>query len=53
MSEYQYYEFRAVDRPLSQTEQGELRRVSSRARISAAGLSIITTSATSGAIPTG
>jgi hypothetical protein len=37
MSEYQYYEFRAVDRPLSRTEQGELRRLSSRARISAAG----------------
>jgi hypothetical protein len=37
MSEYQYYEFRAVDRPLSRTEQGELRKISSRARISAAG----------------
>jgi hypothetical protein len=37
MSEYQYYEFRAVDRPLSRTEQGELRAISTRARITAAG----------------
>jgi hypothetical protein len=35
MSEYQYYEFRAVDRPLSRTEQQELREVSTRARITA------------------
>lgn len=35
MSEYQYYEFRAVDRPLSPTEQGELRKISTRARITA------------------
>ena len=28
MSEYQYYEFRAVDRPLSQAEQKELRALS-------------------------
>lgn len=34
MSEYQYYEFRAVDRPLTQAQMNELRRVSSRARIS-------------------
>lgn len=37
MSEYQYYEFRAVDRPLGRTEQGELRAISTRARITAAG----------------
>jgi hypothetical protein len=37
MSEYQYYEFRAVDRPLSRTEQDELRKVSTRARITATG----------------
>jgi len=37
MSEYQYYEFRAVDRPLSRTEQGELRAISSRAQINASG----------------
>jgi predicted Holliday junction resolvase-like endonuclease len=37
MSEYQYYEFRAVDRPLNRTEQGELRAISTRARITATG----------------
>jgi hypothetical protein len=35
MSEYQYYEFRAVDRSLNRTEQGELRAISTRARITA------------------
>jgi hypothetical protein len=35
MSEYQYYEFRAVDRPLSDQEQAELRELSTRAEISA------------------
>ena len=35
MSEYQYYEFRAIDRPLSVKEQSELRAYSTRARISA------------------
>lgn len=34
MSEYQYYEFRAVDRPLTQREQAELRALSTRANIS-------------------
>jgi hypothetical protein len=33
MSEYQYYEFRAVDRPLSKEEMGALRAISSRAQI--------------------
>lgn len=33
MSEYQYYEFRAVDAPLTEEEMGELRAVSSRADI--------------------
>ncbi len=33
MSEYQYYEFRALERPLSKPEQAELRRCSSRATI--------------------
>jgi hypothetical protein len=33
MSEYQYYEFRAVDRPLSKQEMGALRAISSRAEI--------------------
>ncbi len=35
MSEYQYYEFRAVDRPLTDKEQAELRSLSTRAEISA------------------
>jgi hypothetical protein len=33
MSEYQYYEFLAVDRPLTEPEMRELRAVSSRAVI--------------------
>lgn len=33
MSEYQYYEFRAIDRPLTQGEMDELRAISSRAAI--------------------
>lgn len=35
MSEYPYYEFRAVDRPLTPQEQAELRALSTRAEISA------------------
>src|SRR5215831_4396106 len=35
MSEYQYYEFRAIDRPLDQDAQKALRSISSRARITA------------------
>jgi hypothetical protein len=35
VSEYQYYEFVAVDRPLTAAEQSELRSVSTRGRISA------------------
>jgi len=35
MSEYQYYEFRAIDRPLSVKEQSELRAYSTRAHITA------------------
>ncbi|MEO5711974.1 MAG: hypothetical protein ABIT37_00655 [Luteolibacter sp.] len=34
MSEYQYYEFQAIDRPLTREEMAELRSCSSRARIS-------------------
>ena len=37
MSEYQYYEFQAVDRPLDTAEQAELRALSTRARITATG----------------
>lgn len=33
MSEYQYYEFRAIDRPLTAQETAKLRALSSRARI--------------------
>jgi hypothetical protein len=33
MSEYQYYEFQAVDRPLTPEEMAELRKLSTRARI--------------------
>src|SRR5438105_7787541 len=33
MSEYQYYEFQAIDRPLTEKEMADLRRYSSRARI--------------------
>jgi hypothetical protein len=35
MSEYQYYEFRAMDRPLDRAEQAQLRALSSRAQITA------------------
>ncbi|MFF4750497.1 hypothetical protein ACWD5R_37515 [Streptomyces sp. NPDC002514] len=35
MSEYQYYEFQALDRPLSPEEQEQLRAISTRARITA------------------
>jgi hypothetical protein len=35
VSEYQYYEFLALDRPLSAAEQAEVRRLSTRARITA------------------
>lgn len=37
MSEYQYYEFAAIDRPLTRAEMAELRAVSTRAEITAAG----------------
>ena len=35
MSEYQYYEFLAIDRPLDDAEQAEVRALSTRARITA------------------
>jgi hypothetical protein len=35
MSEYQYYEFQAIDRPLTKSEQEMLRGLSSRAHITA------------------
>jgi hypothetical protein len=36
MSEYQYYEFQAIDRPLSKDQMAELRHISSRAQITPA-----------------
>lgn len=33
MSEYQYDEFRAIDRPLTKEEMGEIRAITTRARI--------------------
>jgi hypothetical protein len=33
MSEYQYYDFRAIDKPLDQDEMDDLRSLSSRAEI--------------------
>lgn len=33
MSEYQYYEFQAIDRPLSERDRAELRAISTRAEI--------------------
>ena len=35
MSEYQYYEFQAIDRPLSEADRSALRSLSTRARITA------------------
>ncbi len=35
MSEYQYYEFQAIDRPLGRADQEALRALSTRARITA------------------
>src|ERR1700677_2809363 len=35
MSEYQYYEFQAIDRPLSEADREALRGLSTRARITA------------------
>jgi hypothetical protein len=40
MSEYQYYEFRALDQPLSADEMASLRSLSSRAEISATRLAV-------------
>lgn len=39
MSEYQYYEFQAIDRPLDNAAQDALRAISSRARITATSFS--------------
>ena len=47
MSEYQYYEFLALDRPLTAEQRAELRSISSRAEITATRLSTSTSGATS------
>jgi hypothetical protein len=36
VSEYQYYEFLAADRPLDERQQAEVRDLSTRARMTAA-----------------
>ncbi|MHB8764931.1 MAG: hypothetical protein ACYDA8_11440 [Deferrisomatales bacterium] len=40
MSEYQYYEFQAIDRPLTEEERKELRSYSSRARITSTSFAV-------------
>ena len=40
MSEYEYYEFQAVDQPLEESARKALRKLSSRARITSAGFSV-------------
>ncbi len=40
MSEYEYYEFQAVDQPLDENARKALRKLSSRARITSAGFSV-------------
>ncbi|MBK9440984.1 MAG: hypothetical protein IPN53_06535 [Comamonadaceae bacterium] len=37
MSEYQYYEFAAIDQPLTRSDMAKLRAVSTRAEITPAG----------------
>ena len=33
MSEYQYYEFQTIDRPLTTAEQAEIKKLSSRVQL--------------------
>ncbi len=33
MSEYQYYEFIAIDKPLTEAEQNKMRKLSSRVKL--------------------
>ena len=49
MSEYQYYEFLALDRPLTEKQMLEVRSLSTRARITPKASSTHTTGETSGA----
>jgi hypothetical protein len=41
MSEYQYYEFQAVDRPLTPEQISDLRAYSSRAQITASSFIVV------------
>ncbi|MBL8154235.1 MAG: hypothetical protein JNM70_08630, partial [Anaerolineae bacterium] len=41
MSEYQYYEFQALDRPLTAEAQAEMRRLSSRVQLTASSASFV------------
>lgn len=41
MSEYQFYEFRSIDRPLTTEEQQEIGRWSSRARVTSTGATFV------------
>jgi hypothetical protein len=49
VSEYQYYEFLALDRPLTSKQREELRQLSTRAEITATGSLTGTTGAASAA----
>jgi hypothetical protein len=51
MSEYQYYEFLAVDRPPTVAEQAEVRELSTRARITSTSFTNEYHWGTSGVIP--
>ncbi len=50
MSEYQYYEFLALDRPLTEKQRAELRSISTARRLRPRDSSTSTTGVTSGAI---
>lgn len=43
MSEYQYYEFLAIDQPLTKEQQGKVASMSSRAHVTANKATFITT----------
>jgi hypothetical protein len=49
VSEYQYYEFLALDKPLTDEQRAELRKLSSRAEITPPGSSMSTATAISAA----
>ena len=51
VSEYQYYEFQAIDRPLDEADKEALGRLSSRATITSTTFQTSTTGAISVAIP--